>query len=48
MVSDNIRVIGALRELEEDWNARKVGRLHFENEGHPLSKSNDNNEADIY
>lgn len=32
------RVIGALRELEKDWNERKVGRIHFEKEDHPLSK----------
>jgi acetylornithine deacetylase len=32
------RVISALREVEADWNARKVGRIHFENEGHPLSE----------
>lgn len=33
------RVIGALRELEEDWNARKVGiELHVGELKHPLSK----------
>ncbi|WP_018041952.1 ArgE/DapE family deacylase [Methylobacterium sp. 88A] len=31
------RVIGALRELEESWNARKTGRRHFEGEAHPIN-----------
>jgi acetylornithine deacetylase len=31
------RVIGALRGLETEWNARKVGRPHFENEAHPIN-----------
>jgi acetylornithine deacetylase len=31
------RVVGGLRELEKEWNENKVGRLHFENENHPLS-----------
>lgn len=31
------RVIGALRELEENWNARKAGRRHFEGEAHPIN-----------
>ena len=31
------RVIGELRLLEEEWNARKVGRKNFENEAHPLN-----------
>jgi acetylornithine deacetylase len=31
------RVISELRRLEEDWNARKVGRPHFENEAHPIN-----------
>ncbi|HEX7390933.1 MAG TPA: ArgE/DapE family deacylase, partial [Acidiphilium sp.] len=31
------RVIGALREIEADWNARKVGRPHFETEAHPIN-----------
>lgn len=33
------RVVAALRELEAEWNRRKVGMEHFENEEHPLSKS---------
>lgn len=32
------RVVGGLRELEKEWNEKKIGRLHFENENHPLSK----------
>lgn len=31
------RVIGALREIEADWNARKAGRPHFETEAHPIN-----------
>ncbi|KAL4891639.1 acetylornithine deacetylase [Aspergillus ambiguus] len=31
------RVIGGLRELEKDWNERKIGRLYFEQEQHPLN-----------
>ncbi|MCJ2128320.1 ArgE/DapE family deacylase [Methylobacterium sp. E-045] len=31
------RVIGALRELEDLWNARKAGRRHFEGEAHPIN-----------
>ncbi|WP_018260052.1 ArgE/DapE family deacylase [Methylobacterium sp. WSM2598] len=31
------RVIGALRRLEESWNARKAGRRHFEGEAHPIN-----------
>jgi acetylornithine deacetylase len=31
------RVIAELRRLEEDWNARKAGRPHFENEAHPIN-----------
>lgn len=31
------RVIGALRELESAWNERKKGRIHFENEEHPIN-----------
>jgi acetylornithine deacetylase len=31
------RVIGALRELEETWNARKAGRAHFETAAHPIN-----------
>ena len=31
------RVIGALRGLEAEWNARKAGRPHFENEAHPIN-----------
>src|SRR5215211_4496032 len=31
------RVIAALRELEENWNARKHGREHFEQEDHPIN-----------
>ncbi|KAL2438876.1 putative metallohydrolase YodQ [Exophiala dermatitidis] len=31
------RVVGALRELEQEWNQRKVGLEHFENEEHPLN-----------
>lgn len=31
------RVIGELRRLEADWNARKAGREHFENEEHPIN-----------
>lgn len=32
------KVVGALRELEADWNERHVDALYFENEKHPLSK----------
>jgi acetylornithine deacetylase len=32
------RVVGGLRELEKEWNEKKIGRLHFENENHPLSR----------
>ncbi len=31
------RVIGALRALEERWNADKAGRPHFEGEAHPIN-----------
>jgi acetylornithine deacetylase len=31
------RVIGALRALEAEWNARKVGRPHFEGDPHPIN-----------
>jgi acetylornithine deacetylase len=31
------RVIAELRCLEEEWNARKAGRPHFENEAHPIN-----------
>ncbi|MGF3022411.1 ArgE/DapE family deacylase [Methylobacterium aquaticum] len=31
------RVIGALRALEERWNADKAGRPHFEDEAHPIN-----------
>ncbi|WP_298952403.1 ArgE/DapE family deacylase [uncultured Methylobacterium sp.] len=31
------RVIGALRQLEERWNADKAGRPHFEGEAHPIN-----------
>ncbi|RVU16602.1 ArgE/DapE family deacylase [Methylobacterium oryzihabitans] len=31
------RVIGALRQLEESWNADKAGRPHFEGEAHPIN-----------
>lgn len=31
------RVIGALRALEERWNAAKAGRTHFEGEAHPIN-----------
>ena len=31
------RVIATLRELEENWNARKQGREHFEQEDHPIN-----------
>lgn len=31
------RVIGALRALEERWNADKAGRRHFEGEAHPIN-----------
>ena len=31
------RVIGALRALEERWNAAKAGRPHFEGEAHPIN-----------
>ncbi len=33
------KVIGALREVEADWNERHVNVQHFEKEKHPLSKS---------
>ena len=31
------RVIGELRRLENEWNAKKVGRPHFEKEDHPIN-----------
>ncbi len=31
------RVIGELRKIEADWNARKHGRPHFESEEHPIN-----------
>jgi acetylornithine deacetylase len=31
------RVIAALRRLEAEWNARKAGREHFEEEPHPIN-----------
>lgn len=31
------RVVAALRVLETEWNARKAGREHFENEPHPIN-----------
>ncbi|WP_138935891.1 ArgE/DapE family deacylase [Roseovarius arcticus] len=31
------RIIGAVREVEEEWNADKAGRPHFENEAHPIN-----------
>ncbi|GGH20696.1 acetylornithine deacetylase [Alsobacter metallidurans] len=31
------RIIADLRGLEEEWNARKAGRPHFENEEHPIN-----------
>jgi acetylornithine deacetylase len=31
------RVVGALRRLEDEWNARKAGREHFEGEAHPIN-----------
>jgi acetylornithine deacetylase len=31
------RLIGALRQLEAEWNARKAGRAHFEHEAHPIN-----------
>lgn len=33
------KVVGALRELEADWNERHVNALYFEKEKHPLSES---------
>ena len=31
------RVVAELRRMEAEWNARKVGREHFENEAHPIN-----------
>ncbi len=31
------RVIGALREIEADWNTRKAGRAHFDTAIHPIN-----------
>jgi len=31
------RVMQALRRLEAEWNTRKAGRPHFENEAHPIN-----------
>jgi acetylornithine deacetylase len=31
------RIIGELRKLETEWNARKAGRPNFENEEHPIN-----------
>ena len=32
------KVVGALRELEQDWNDRHAKARFFEQEKHPLSK----------
>lgn len=31
------RVVGALRKLETTWNEQKKGKIHFENEEHPIN-----------
>ncbi|MFX0542255.1 ArgE/DapE family deacylase [Roseovarius sp. S4756] len=31
------RIVGALRELEADWNADKANHPHFEDEAHPIN-----------
>jgi acetylornithine deacetylase len=31
------RVVAELRKLEAEWNTRKAGRPHFENEEHPIN-----------
>jgi acetylornithine deacetylase len=31
------RVIGELRKLEAEWNEKRSGRVHFENEEHPIN-----------
>jgi acetylornithine deacetylase len=31
------RVVGALRGLEAEWNERRHGRAHFEDEAHPIN-----------
>lgn len=31
------RVVGELRRMEAEWNARKAGRAHFEAEEHPIN-----------
>jgi acetylornithine deacetylase len=31
------RVVGALRGLEAEWNTRKAGREHFEDDEHPIN-----------
>jgi acetylornithine deacetylase len=31
------RIIGELRRIEEEWNAAKAGREHFESEDHPIN-----------
>jgi hypothetical protein len=31
------RVIGELRKLQAEWNEKKKGRAHFENEHHPIN-----------
>ena len=31
------RVVTELRRMEAEWNARKAGRAHFENEAHPIN-----------
>ena len=31
------RIVAELRALEEEWNADKKGRAHFENEEHPIN-----------
>ena len=31
------RVVAELRRMEAEWNARKAGRAHFENEAHPIN-----------
>jgi len=31
------RVVGALRQLETEWNTRKAGRAHFADEHHPIN-----------
>ena len=43
-IDSSWKVVGALRELEKEWNERHMDAQHFEKEEHPLNKVNQNME----